>query len=55
MICLKGLRNDGKLEDSSLVGCYTMFTGKLIVIKDEGNTVLPRQQQLFTCQHDITS
>lgn len=49
-------KKDGKLEDSTFVGCYTMLTGKLMhVLKDEGTTVLPRHQQLFTCQHDVMS
>jgi hypothetical protein len=49
-------KKDGKLEDSSFVGCYTMLAGKLMfVLKDEDTTVLPRHQQLFTCQHDVMS
>jgi len=50
------IEKDGKLEDSSFVGCYTTLTGKLMLaLKDEGTTVLPRHQQLFTCQHGVMS
>jgi hypothetical protein len=49
-------KKDGKLEDSSFVGCYTTLTGKMmLVLKDEGTTVLPRHRQLFSCQHGVMS
>lgn len=49
-------KKDGKLKDSSPVGCYTMLTGKLMLLfKDEGITVPLRHQELFTCPHGVTS
>jgi hypothetical protein len=33
-------KKDGKLDDSSLVGCYTTLIGKQM-LKDEGMTILP--------------
>jgi hypothetical protein len=35
-------KKDGKLDDSSLVGCYTMLTGKqMLALNDEGTAILP--------------